>query len=263
MTNSETEYWNAVGREWDRDLPDPLWRKHSDAVNRAMLERWLPEGRVGRILKTDAFDESCGAGLLELLKSRADEVIGMDLSAATLAGARARQRGFKGVGADARQLPFEANCFDVILSNSTLDHFRTRAELEQSLGELHRVLKPGGSLLLTLDNPINPAVAIRNLLPFGLLHRIGLLPYYVGATLRPGRLRRTLELIGFDVREISAVVHCPRALAVRRARRLSRAGDTAKQERFLSRLMAVERLANWPTRFLTGYFSAVRAIKRA
>ena len=48
------------------------------------------------------------------------------------------------MNADVRRLPLADNRVDVVLSNSTLDHFDTEQEIEESLHELARVLKPGG-----------------------------------------------------------------------------------------------------------------------
>ena len=124
------------------------------------------------------------------------------------------------------------------------------------------MLRPGGQLLLTLDNPANPVVALRGVLPFRLLNRLGLVPYYVGATLGPRRLGRILSQVGLDVGEITAVMHCPRVLAVAMAGLLEKRASAKTQRCFLRLLIAFEHLASWPTRFLTGHFVAVRASKR-
>jgi GT2 family glycosyltransferase/SAM-dependent methyltransferase len=247
-----TKYWEQVGTEWRQSQPDKLWRAHSDAVNRAWLAAWWPQRSIKRVLKTDMFDEAVGEGVFGLLKSRARFAVGMDIALATRPG----------VGADVRQLPFADGVFDVIVSNSTLDHFETEAELVASLRELRRVLRPGGELLLTLDNAANPLVAIRNVLPFTLLKRLGLTPYQVGVTCGPSRLRRLLRETGFEAGEMSALLHCPRVFAVKRARAVQRSGDTMRREQFLAGLMKWERLACWPTRWLTGYFVAAKAIRK-
>ena len=89
-----------------------------------------------------------------------------------------------------------ASSFDVVVSNSTLDHFETRDEILTSLRGFHRILRPGGRLLLTMDNLANPAVALRNALPYALLRRSKLVAYPIGATAGPGRLRRMLKDAG-------------------------------------------------------------------
>ncbi len=267
MSVTESQYWDALGRRWKQDGPEPLWRAHADAVNCALLRRWLPNGddrapRATRILKTDGFDEACGPGLLELLASHAATVVVMDISSATLGEARRRHPQLIGAASDVRRLPFAEGSFDVVVSNSTLDHFASFADLECSIAELHRVLRPGGELILTLDNPANPLVALRNGLPFAWLHRVGLVPYYVGATCGPRRLSRLLTHAGFDVADVDAVMHCPRVLAVACARILNGSASPKADHRFLSCLAAFERLSRWPTRFVSGYFTAVRAVKR-
>jgi hypothetical protein len=112
-----------------------------------------------------------------------------------------------------------------------------------------------------MDNLANPAVALRNALPYRLLHRLKLVAYPVGATAGPGRLRRMLEDAGFDVLQTVAMLHCPRALAVALARRCERRGTPAAKARFLRSAARWERLARWPTRYLTGYFVGIDARK--
>ena len=123
------------------------------------------------------------------------------------------------------------------------------------------MLLPGGQLLLTMDNLANPLIALRNSLPFVLWKRLGLVPYFVGTTCGPRRLRRAVLSVGFKLLETTAIMHCPRVLMVRRARKLQAEGRPEAQARFLRRLMRYEILARWPTRFLTGYFVAVRCVK--
>jgi ubiquinone/menaquinone biosynthesis C-methylase UbiE len=179
-----------------------------------------------------------------------------------LSAAVARYPALDAVLADVRRLPFGAATFSAIVSTSTLDHFRTLDDVLAALQELARVLEPGGSLLLTLDNGANPVVALRNALPYALLHRAGLVPYPVGATCGPRHLCKLLAEAGFDVLDATALLHCPRVLAVASARRLQRNADAGAGARYLARLQRWEALARWPTRFLTGYFIGVHARKR-
>ena len=234
--------WDAVVRTWRETRGSSLLRAYSDEVNRRLLRRWLPQD-CGRVLKTDVFDEAVAEGLSPFLAARAQAFVAIDASPETVAAARRRHPELDARVADVRALPFEAASFDVVVSTSTLDHFPSRAGVEAALRELHRVLVPGGLAVVTLDNPRNPLVALRNALPF---RPLVLVPYYVGATLGPRGLGAALESVGFAVEELAAVMHVPRiaARALRPPLRL---------------LLAAERLERWPTRFLTGQFVAARA----
>ena len=256
-----TRYWNEVAGTWQGTHPQVLWRVHSDAVNRELFARWLADRSVETVLKTDLFDEALSDGLYSMLASQARQVYGMDVSARILRRAGSRHMELQSIVGDVRCLPFRDGTFDVIVSNSTLDHFKTQDEMVTSLRELHRVLRPSGRLLLTLDNPANPVVALRQVLPFGVLNRLGILPYYIGVTLGPHQLRRILHQLRFEVTEMGAVLHCPRMPAVALCRLLARYATSGMQRRFLQLLMAFEGLSRWPTRFFTGYFIVVNALR--
>lgn len=258
----ESRYWNQVTREWLRSSPQELWRVHADLVNVELCDRWLPEKDGGRLLKTDLFDEAFGQGIYPFLVRRADHFVGMDLSSGTVTTARSRYLELPGLAADARSLPFVDQAFDLIVSNSTLDHFGSLSEIKASLGELGRILRPEGHLLITVDNLSNPIVALRAVLPFRWLNRLGLVPYYVGQTLGQRGLCRFLEEAGFEVERVGAIMHCPRVLAVALSRTVQRLAGPRGQSRYLRALRVFERLSGWPTRYLTGHFVAVLARRR-
>jgi SAM-dependent methyltransferase len=252
--------WDATIDEWFRQKTGPLWRVHADAVNVALLERLLGAAYFGRALKTDLFDEGVAEGLFPWLADHAGAVVGIDVSTDVVEAARRRYPELDARVADVRALPFADGDFDVVVSNSTLDHFDSKAELHQAIAEIARVLAPGGVLVLTLDNPLNPLVALRNALPFRWLHAVRLVPYYTGATCAPRPLRELLRRHGLEPGEQSSILHCPRAPAVALAGLLERSGGFGAG-RYLTALSRFERLAALPTRYLTGYFIAVRAVK--
>jgi SAM-dependent methyltransferase len=257
----DARYWDAVAEAWWKRNPQRLWRTHSDAVNIALLERWQPPHKVARLLKTDLFDEAFGDGLSHHLAGIAQSVVGIDIADLTSRMDRRLRDRLQVVTADVRLLPFSSESFDVIVCNSTLDHFKSSDEVMASLYELWRVLRTGGQLLLTLDNLANPIIAVRNALPFPLLNRLGIVPYYVGVTYGPRHISRIVHEVGFEVLAVDAIMHCPRVLMVALAQLLQGCVGPAIQRRFLRSLMAFERLSYWPTRFLTGHFIAIRARK--
>lgn len=255
------EYWESVAERWGDRRTGWLWRAHSDAVNARWLSEWLPEGRARRCLKTDLFDEAMATGLFPCLAARAVLVVGIDLTTATARRARERHPDLRASRGDVRQLPFADGSFDLVVSNSSFDHFPTLAELVASLTEVHRVLVPGGVLLLTLDNPANPVVAFRNALPFRLARGLRIVPYYVGATVGPRRLPALLRERGFEVERVTTLLHCPRLVSLRMAGVLERLAGPRAQRLFLRGLLKCEGLAAWPTRSVSGHFVAVRAVR--
>ncbi len=264
MTIGRQEYWDSVGADWQRRRPHRMWLEFTDRQQIGLLTRWLNGWIWGAsrpdLLKTDLFDEVASQGIVPWLLASGAHVTGIDVAPAIVAEAVARNPGREAVVADVRSLPFVEASFDVVLSGSTLDHFESAADIQTALGVLRRVLRPGGTLTLTLDNPSNPLIWLRNGPLISLLRRSGIVPYQVGATLPPRSLKRAVQAAGLDVVETTAVMHCPRAIAVALAglmKRLSRSW----QEAFLRNLQTWEQLERWPTRWLTGHYVAVHAAK--
>jgi SAM-dependent methyltransferase len=263
--------WDAVAKVWRGAPPQTLWRRHSDDVNSALLRRWLPP-HCDTILKTDLWDEAMGAGLYPVLAERATRLVGIDVSEPVVAAAKQRYPAIEAFVAGVKNLPLQDGSVDAVVSNSTLDHFEAKAEIDASIRELARVIRPGGKLVLTLDNPHNPLVALSKVVPPRQLNRMwlrlgslsasaGLIPYHVGVTYARRPLLRVLAEAGFRVEAQTTLVHSPRILAVLAGRFVEGRAGASTQERFLRLLGSAERLGSLPTRFVTGHFYAVRATR--
>lgn len=262
---------NELGSEdWDghtrqlRERSDGAWRQYCDRLHLDLIKSWIPD--VGpAVLKTDLFDEAIGGGLLPHWNK--DEpgsdrlLVGIDISRGVVGDASIRHADIRGIVADMRRLPLSEQSFDTVISNSSLDHFRSRAELIDSLREIHRVARPSAHLLITLDNPMNPVIALRRILPYKFLHRLGVLPYPVGATLSLPGLRRALLEIGFVIERDGAVMHVPRVLVIPLCRLLDRFSRPSNIK-LIERLLRMETMGRWPTRQFTGHFVAALARKR-
>jgi SAM-dependent methyltransferase len=210
---TERDYWDEVGR-LDDGLP-PGWRRHARAQHLALVEAWVGEP-TGSWLKTDLYEErSPHRSMLEHLPSAT--WLGCDLSPEVLARAAARTP-LSGVACDVRALPFANRSLDGVLSTSTLDHFARADDLGSALAELHRVLRPGGRLVLTLDNPRNPLIRLRNALPATLARATGLSPFTVGHTLGEAGGRAALTAAGFRVEHSAHLLHAPHVIGTRLAR---------------------------------------------
>lgn len=254
---------SATSRRWDHDLAThvaagaedpPTWRHYCDALHRELLQRWAPRRPVARSLKTDLFDEAAGPGLFEPLSAIADEVVGIDLSTAAVSAAA--RRGVRHVvRSDVRRLPFADSSFDLVVSNSTLDHLPDVESIEDALRELWRVTSPGGVAIVTLDNPRCPVVALRARLPERLLRLTGLISYEMGATLSLPSLARAAENAGFVVDDRTTFMHVLRVTAMRSANR------SQQPDRWVERRLRRERLADRATAQFTGHFVAVRAVR--
>jgi SAM-dependent methyltransferase len=207
------------------------------------------------VLKTDLFDEAVGQGLYPLLDSLGAAVAGVDISPAVVEAARRNYPELEATTGDVRSLPFDDASFDAIVSNSTLDHFDSVGEIETAARELRRVLAPGGVLVVTLDNPSNPLVALRNALPPKLLRRLGLVSFDMGTTCDRRELTELLGRAGLEVTDRGAVMHVPRLLAAALA--------VASRGRGQRVLVACEQLSRLPTRYWTGQFVAARAVLRS
>ncbi len=262
---ADGERWDDVAARHLLHAGHGRWRRYCDGLYAALIEEWAGGARVSRALKTDLFDEAVGDGLVDTLHGLSDEVHGVDISPVIAEAAKARHSAIDARVDDVRRSGYPDEHFDLVVSNSTLDHFATREELERSLAEIYRLLAPGGRLVISLDNLANPVIALRQILPFGLLHRLGLCPFVVGETLGPSGLRSALIQAGFDVREERVVMHAPRVLAVLLCRALDRVSSrpASADSRLVSALWRADVMAGWPTRNLTGYYVAALAWKPA
>lgn len=269
MSDSYTRgYWDRIIKELGGTDREDLWRGHLKEVYQELMDRWMQSSPGGRALKTDLFDEAIGTdGLIPLCGQKCDSVFGTDVSFEVAVAAKRRmikeRNGWHGpICSDVRKLPFKSESFDHVISNSTLDHFAHKESIRESLRELCRLMRSGGSLLITLDNPSNPIVLFRNLAPYRLLKLLGIIPFYMGVTLSKSQLIRMLESSGFEVDESTAIVHSPRILAIWTGRILNRTGNR-KVKQYVSRVLEVcERLEKLPTRYLSGYYVAALATKR-
>lgn len=125
---------------------DAYWRQADDTFDEGRLALLLKHIRSGQqVLEVD-----CGPGVLAAkMVAKGAHVTATELSA--VAAERARSKGIPctQLDIDCEQLPFEADCFDVVVSNSAIEH---RFSYERAFDECVRVLKPGGQFIVCLPN---------------------------------------------------------------------------------------------------------------
>ena len=143
-------------------------------------------------------DLGCGDGRLTLdAAARGARMVGVDLSPDLVAAARAR--GLDAQVADAAALPYPDASFDGVLSNAAL-HWMTAPE--PVLGEVARVLKPGGRFVGELGGAGNVAAivgAITNALAQRGIEVTRAYPWYFPT---PDQYRGQLAAAGFTVERL-------------------------------------------------------------
>lgn len=179
-------------------------------------------------------DHGCGWGKLTChLAPRVGRVVAMDLvrNRAQFTALRSRQDGSDNVvpvvSGDYERLPFPADCFDAALLNGVLEWVPSvlpgdpGAVQEARLRELARVLKPGGQLLLAIENrywwryflgtpEVHTGIRWAALAPrwaTGLLARMSGRPAFRTYTYSLNGYHRLLRRAGFE--EIAAYITAP------------------------------------------------------
>jgi SAM-dependent methyltransferase len=123
---------------------DSYWRFHRDLF----LELVPPPGR-----KT--LDLGCGEGRLSRdLTKLGHNVVGVDISPTMLAAAREADAQIDVLLADAAELPFADAEFDRVIAHLSLQDVD---DLGRAVGEVGRVLEPGGHFCAAIVHPLNSA----------------------------------------------------------------------------------------------------------
>lgn len=167
------------------DLPIVQWAAYRP-VHDAVVSS-LRRGRIRQVL-----DIGCGTGQLA---TRLQEdlpgvrVVGCDFSAGMLARAAARSGRVRWVRGDAGRLPFDDGSFDAVVSTEAFHWFPNQPA---ALREFHRVLRPGGRLLLALVNTPSTTISHAVRVASRLLGE----PFYWPST---AQMRRRVESAGFRV----------------------------------------------------------------
>jgi SAM-dependent methyltransferase len=155
--DSIKQFWGDTARQWyterDKKFTAETLNLELDEVERFFKRR-------GQLATIEMPMDLTGKSVLEIGSGGgAHSAIfvrrGADVTAVDLTPERVESTGIKlallGKGralqADAEQLPFEDNTFDIVYSNGVLHH---STDTEQCIREVYRVLKPGGRAVLML-----------------------------------------------------------------------------------------------------------------
>jgi SAM-dependent methyltransferase len=180
--------------------------KFHDAFYRELILKYLsPRARL--------LDAGCGR-YLKFSKELANtaEVVGIDLEPAL---ETANQRSPFGVRGNLGHLPFCSEYFDVVISRFVVEHLEDPAQVFR---ELHRVLKPGGKVILLTPCKWDYVSLIAAATPYGwhrrLVSRIfrvsedDVFPTFYRAN-TPSTILGELSSVGFREKELLMINHYP------------------------------------------------------
>jgi SAM-dependent methyltransferase len=268
IKGNEKEHWESIAlKQVSKGYSNEILAEHKKTTYLSLITRWARVDASPRILKTDLFAEAFNQEqfLFDLAPTRS--IIGLDIAAETVRRAK-REAGNRGIDAgrylcgDVRSLPLRDGSIDLVISDSTLDHFPTEADIIASLKELGRVLRPGGMLILTIDN--NRHITHPPYFLFRLWMKLGLTPYFIGRTMSRAKLTAALDKAGMDVEESTAILHYPHpdGLVRRIEQYLHKLGRGRFDNTIRKWFACLEKLEGKRVRYLTGRYLAIKAIKR-
>jgi SAM-dependent methyltransferase len=161
----EVDFIFPTGRAWAEDLgyppelanvPESAAESFAGVANPWVLGRLAAGERV--------LDLGCGAGTDSLVAAQMvgaeGRVTGIDMTPEMLAKARAAAAelgatNVEFVESEAEHLPFDAESFDVVVSNGVIDLIPDK---DAVFGEIYRVLRPGGRIQVadvTIQKPVS------------------------------------------------------------------------------------------------------------
>jgi ubiquinone/menaquinone biosynthesis C-methylase UbiE len=186
---SQEKVWESIAAQWNN------FRQMKFQPLYDFFERHC-KGKKGKVL-----DIGCGNARNLLPFSKNFECYGIDFSGGMISLAKqfCKKHGMKCIlkKADMRNLPFRSNFFDVCIMPASLHNVEENPE--KALTEMHRVLKSGGIVFISVWNKWQPKFFFRKknlLIPWKkknkILHRYYHLYNYF-------ELRKMLKKAGFKI----------------------------------------------------------------
>lgn len=138
---------DALVAYWSKENLSLKEKGYFDYASRKMFDRYLPHLSNKMIL-----DVGCGHGMMmEYFSENGNNIFGIDITAQSVRFNSVR--GLTVIEADARDIPFADDTFDLVYSLGVIEHF---SGTEQALTEQVRVCKSGGIVVAVVPNLITP-----------------------------------------------------------------------------------------------------------
>ena len=204
LSDAYRRFWHGVGESFP-DLGGAASTAYYFENERRLLSGHVPDLGRCAVLKTDLWDEVKNTRILQWVRGQGATVFGIDISEPIVQQARAAfpDGSLRAAVADVRRLPFRDGSFDAVYSMGTIEHFR---DPETALGEIHRVLRPGGRAVVGVPNRWDPF--LRPLLAAA-LQALGRYGYGYERSFSRRTFRRMLEAAGFEVVAETAILFVP------------------------------------------------------
>jgi SAM-dependent methyltransferase len=176
----------------------------------ALIRRAAGPLQGKRVLKLDLWNEAINTRILGWMASQGAVVVGLDISHVVTRRARENARGENFdpalLRADIRAIPFRDESFDVIYTMGTIEHID---EYRQTIGEIRRVLRRGGTAIIGVPNFWDPFLRPLLVQVLTLMDRY---PYAPEKAFTRAELRRDVENAGLDVVEMTGILALPGVL---------------------------------------------------
>ncbi len=202
--SSYLSYWQTVAATFP-SLKGAASTRYYFECECMLYEQFFPKLSGRLLFKTDLWDEAKNTEILRWAAERGAHPFGVDISFEVVQEAAkiftGRRPGF--LIADLRSLPFGVAAFDLIYSMGTIEHF---PDSQVAVGEIFRVLKPGGTAIIGVPNKLDPF--LRPLL-VTLLNWLGLYAYGMEKSFTAGGLCCLLESAGFRVIAQTGILFMP------------------------------------------------------
>lgn len=143
MANHQSEFWSRVAQKYDRVVDLQI----GPTTRSLVRDRVAKEGRLGNLAEF-----GCGTGFYtQVLADKADSVVATDLSPGMLAVAQAQ---IKAINVtlqveDCQKSSLPDGTFDTAFISLVI-HF---TEPDKTMAEMHRILKPRGTLIIANLDP--------------------------------------------------------------------------------------------------------------
>ena len=197
-------FWDDVGENFP-SLKGAASTVYYAECERTIFREFFPPLAGRSMFKTDLWDEAKNTEILRWAADQGARPFGIDIAGDVVNAARRVLSGHRPgfAMADIRALPFSDDCFDLIYSMGTIEHF---PDYRTAVDEIYRVLRPGGTAIIGVPNKADPF--LRPLMVH-LMNLFGLYGYGMEKSFTHGQLSSLLESSGFRVRAHTGILFIP------------------------------------------------------